>query len=173
MCQLSIENIRTSIRPINQEDCMNVLEIRNMPHVRSAMLSDKIINQDEHFSWFEKMLRDGTKDFYVFEINEEIKGVVGFFDITDHEANWTFYLKEEKPVKGSGTKMCKSALEAFFKKYGFRSINTKIKLANIASIKLHEKLGFEKNKTEVRLQSNLAYYQLSKEGWIAFNQDID
>lgn len=150
-----------------------VLTMRNAPFVRAAMLSDNRISEEQHEKWYNSMLSDATKCFYLFKGNNKVLGVTGFFNISQESADWTFYLKDEKSSKGTGYLMCKMALDRFFDTHQCKAIKTSVKSDNTASIKLHEKLRFQKD-DEVSNQSDcISCYTLEKKCWIALRKHLD
>lgn len=160
-------------RPIAEKDKGIMLEMRNSPLVRAAMLNDKVITTEEHNIWFKNMLSDKTKDFYVFYKEYDIVGVVGFFNISKKEADWTFYLDDKVHKKGFGLKMCRMALEYFYNTHDTNIIKTQVKLDNFSSVRIHEKLGFKKKDKFIDNTHHIASFVLEKKDWIAFFKGLD
>lgn len=162
-----------NLRPVHENDCDILLNMRNADFVRDSMINSKIIESNEHKTWFSNMLLDNSKEFFIFEIDDRIEGAIGFFEITEEEANWTFYLKENLFKKGRATKMCSMALNLFFQNYESRRIKTYVKSNNLPSIKIHKKLGFIENFNNFKETDQLSCFVLEKKGWIAFCKNLD
>lgn len=137
-----------------------MLQMRNQDHVRMNMLSSDIIPTDSHDKWFNAMLEADDKAFFILSHNNKPAGIIGFYDMVESCANWTFYLAGQHPPKGLGTAMCSLGLNTIFKKTDIYKIRTKVLDSNIKSLKLHERLGFQEttrneNAIELELDKNI------------------
>ncbi|MAA97840.1 MAG: UDP-4-amino-4,6-dideoxy-N-acetyl-beta-L-altrosamine N-acetyltransferase [Stappia sp.] len=133
-----------SLRPVRHEDSEMLLTWRNHPSVRQAMYSGHVIEGEEHRKWFEKILSDETYAWFVFEISGEPTGIVGFSGLKSPHgrAQWTFYLRPDKRVSGSGTALGLLALQQIFDVMGVRKLEGEVLADNTKSLHFHQRLGF-------------------------------
>ena len=131
-----------NLRPMVLQDLDMVRAWRNHTAIRSFMLESRIITAEEHLSWFMSSVKDENKELFVYE-HEDFP--VGFVQVK-HEyraalAEWGFYAAPDAP-KGVGTWMLQTALHHLFSSRNVFKVHAKVLEFNKASIRLHEKLGF-------------------------------
>lgn len=131
-----------TLRRVEKEDKEKLFDMRNQEHVRAHMLNKKLISAGEHDRWFDLLLRARDKSYFVFSYKQEPVGVIGFFDMTLEQSNWTFYLGDPENPAGLGTIMCFMGLEKIFESTNISRIATCVLKSNIVSQRLHLKLGF-------------------------------
>ena len=141
------------LRPFCAEDKNTVLTLRNDPVVRAQMYTQHEISTDEHARWFDDVLVNAAKRYFVL-INEQdtIIGVIGFSKINPitGDAEWGFY-SALRDVKGIGRLMGRLALEeAFAPTSTIQQVWGEALTTNEPSIKMHLALGFEKQNEVVR-----------------------
>jgi len=136
------------LREITLADCWMLYDWRNSDRVRSVMINRDIIERSQHKRWFEGILDSSAHCYYVCQYGDMDVGVINFklIDKPQEKYDWGFYLGEECP-KGSGTKMCELALKQA-KILPIRVIATSVQNSNVASIRIHEKLGFTEDKID-------------------------
>lgn len=136
----------TRLRPITEADSAMVLEWRNKAFVRMWMYTDQVISEEEHNTWFARMLKDLSKIYLIYEINDDPAGVVAFTEINkrDNTASWAFYLGFENLPKGSGTRMEELALAYAFNTMALRKLKCEVLATNLKVLKMHYKHGFKK-----------------------------
>lgn len=135
------------LRPIKDYELEMMLEWRNAPEVRNSMFNTHIISLNDHLEWWERTKRDDSLQYYLYEYEGIVSGIVYFTDIDKfaHQAKWGFY-KSPEAKKGIGTKMLILALELAFSNLKMCKIYGEILGHNTSSLKLHRKLGFENEK---------------------------
>lgn len=133
-----------SLRPLEMSDAERILDWRNAPQVRNQSFTRSIIGMEDHLNWLRRTLDDDTCAYFVYEASYVPLGVVGLTGI-DHDASqcyWSFYASPDAP-RGTGTRMLTMALEHAFGRLGLRKVHSEVLAGNDASIRLHEKLGFQ------------------------------
>lgn len=132
-----------SLRPMRTADLEMVRAWRNAPRVRDASFTDHIISPKEHATWFKKNHR--TASFNIFMHGKEPLGFVQVTHFTAHHdrAFWGFYLEKENLPKGTGLVMGYLAMRLVFDKLEVHKLCSEIFASNLASIRLHQKLGFQ------------------------------
>lgn len=110
------------------------------------MYSDQLITMDQHKVWFERMLQRDDLAYYMFEYNGTPSGIVNFvqLDKVNAKCHWGFYLGADHLPSGTGTEMCRLGLAKAFVDLQMRKICGEAFAFNIPSIKVHEKLGFQR-----------------------------
>lgn len=132
------------LKPVEPDDRDIVLEMRNKDFVRANMLSQEIIKQEDHYKWFDNMLISHDKAYFLFLMDGAPVGVVGFFGLDTKTPDWSFYLGYENLPAGMGTVLCCLALDWFFSHYADKILTTVVLKTNSKSLRLHQKLGFDK-----------------------------
>ncbi|MEY0737796.1 UDP-4-amino-4,6-dideoxy-N-acetyl-beta-L-altrosamine N-acetyltransferase [Providencia stuartii] len=130
--------------PLEQKNLEMILSWRNAPEVRKNMYTSHEITQKEHESWFERMVIDETKRYFIAKLNNESIGVVGFYNInkTTKIADWAFYASPKAP-RGSGALMEYIALEYAFSSLNLYKLKCEVLGFNSSVVKLHTKFGFQ------------------------------
>lgn len=133
------------LTPISEKDLKQVLNWRNLKHIRENMLNNRMITWEEHCNWFQNLQSKDNGLVFIFRINGEAVGIVSFVDINleNHNCNWGFYIGNRTAPKGSGTLMAHYAIEYIFKKYQLHKINSEVIDFNKISLNFHKKLSFE------------------------------
>jgi len=134
------------IRPIEVTDLPQVLEWRNAPLVRESMVNTSVIAPDEHRAWFQRIRNDHTCRWMIVSDDAGPLGVGYLTDIDTgfRTARWGFYKVPGLPP-GTGTRVCLETLTYAFDQLELRKIVGNVRRTNPASIRMHEKLGFERD----------------------------
>jgi UDP-4-amino-4,6-dideoxy-N-acetyl-beta-L-altrosamine N-acetyltransferase len=133
-----------TVRALSQDDLAMVLLWRNHPAVRSFMLTQHEITQQEHLNWFERVQFDNTRQQLIVMDSTKPIGFVQFSPT--HQAgvsDWGFYARPDAP-KGSGRKLGQAALRYAFIDMGLHKVCGQTIESNTASIAFHQSLGFKK-----------------------------
>lgn len=172
-----IEHASMRVRRMRKHDLEYVLSWRNHPDVRRFMLTQHEITAHEHHAWFERATNDATRALLVIEEQNQPVGCVVFSGVQPNStADWSFYSSPDSPA-GTGKRVCSMALDFVFKKLNIHKVAGQVLDYNVASIRLHQRLGFiqEGNLREhVLINENhhdlLCFGVLSSE-WIASESD--
>jgi UDP-4-amino-4,6-dideoxy-N-acetyl-beta-L-altrosamine N-acetyltransferase len=144
-----------TVRALTEDDLPMVLVWRNHPAVRSFMLTQHEISMEEHRNWFVRVKEVKTRQLLLVMDGADPLGFVQFNPVCQGGiANWGFYARPDAP-KGSGTKLGQAALAHAFKALGLHKVCGKAIESNVASIALHQKLGF-KEEGRLREQQRIA-----------------
>lgn len=150
-----------SIRELTEADLPMVLAWRNHSSVRYFMLTQHEISLQEHRNWFERVKHDKQrKQILVLDGSEPIGFVQFSLANIGGIADWGFYVRPDAP-KGSGTKLGSAALTYAFQNLGLHKVCGQAIESNMASIALHQKLGFsEEGRLRDQQQINGRYQAL-------------
>jgi UDP-4-amino-4,6-dideoxy-N-acetyl-beta-L-altrosamine N-acetyltransferase len=121
-----------------------VFQWRNSPLVRENMYINHEISLAEHQGWFERVIADTTKEYFIFELDGEPCGVIGFMDIDikSGSSSWAFY-SGDTARRGVGSLMEIAALNYAFDILKLRKLNCEVIEFNEPVIKFHKKHGFK------------------------------
>ena len=130
------------LRPIERADLATILVWRNHESIRHFMFDPHIISPGEHLNWFEKCANDSSRHPLMFEIEGQPAGYTFFkVDLSNQIADWGFYAAPGS-AKGTGTLMGECALRYAFEELGLHKVCGLVLRSNLASLRMHEKLGF-------------------------------
>ncbi len=141
---LGLDQSRYTLRPLRREDGGMILDWRNDARVRKHMYTDHVISPEEHGRWFERVLLRESAVHYIFELQGEPIGHVGFSKLEKlhQRAEWTFHLRPEGAPRGSGSALGFFAIDCFFNALGMRKLVGEVLSDNDKSLKMHRNLGF-------------------------------
>jgi RimJ/RimL family protein N-acetyltransferase len=106
------------------------------------MLTQHEITLQEHSNWFSRVIKDKTRHQFIVLDGDDYLGFVQFNPVCQGGiADWGFYVRPDAP-KGSGTKLGHAALAHAFKSLSLHKVCGQAIESNVASIALHQKLGF-------------------------------
>ena len=119
-----------------------VLSWRNHPAVQRYMLTKHEINLQEHLNWFARVKEDKKRQQLIVLDGSGPLGFVQFNPVCQGGiVDWGFYARPDAP-KGSGRKLGHVTLSYAFKALGLHKVCGQVIESNLASIALHQKLGF-------------------------------
>lgn len=130
--------------PLTLDYLDTVFEWRNRADVRKNMYTSHEITKEEHLSWFERINRDITKRYFIFELDNVPCGVIGFVDINtvSKSSSWAFY-SGDTTVRGIGSLMEITALDYAFNEMELHKLYCEVLEFNEPVIKFHKKHGFQ------------------------------
>lgn len=135
-----------SFRFVEKNDCNLMFNWRNADNVRLMLFHSDKTPYENHVTWFNKMLIDEDRKYFIFEINKAPVGIVNFsnFNKEDKSAEWGFYIGKTELPKGTGTRMCELGVDLAKNYLNLKNIYALILVTNAKSISIHEKLLFKK-----------------------------
>lgn len=80
------------LRPATDRDRDAVLSWRNHPEVRSVSLTRHVIQPAEHADWWDRAMADESRRILIYERDGRPTGVVTFWDLTEADGWWGYYL---------------------------------------------------------------------------------
>jgi UDP-4-amino-4,6-dideoxy-N-acetyl-beta-L-altrosamine N-acetyltransferase len=127
---------------MTSEDLERVLTWRNDAGIRAHMFSQRVIDPDEHRSWFERCLETRSRTLLIFEADGEPMGFVSFGSPDGGDiAEWGFYAAPQAP-RGTGGRLGAAALRHGFDQLKLHKIFARTLASNERSVRFHQKLGF-------------------------------
>lgn len=130
--------------PLSKQYLDTVFEWRNRVDVRKNMYTSHEITKEEHHSWFERINKDKTKRYFIFELDSKPSGVIGFVDINtiSKSSSWAFY-SGDTAIRGIGSLMETTALDYAFNEMELEKLYCEVLEFNDSVIKFHKKHGFQ------------------------------
>lgn len=141
-----MRRIDCRLRPMAEGDSARILSWRNQERVRANMFNDRPIAQQDHDRWFARALTDEQAIYRLFEDQGRALGVASLtgIDRENGRCHWGFYLGEADAPRGSGAAMTFMMLDEAFGPVGVRKVCGESFVFNARSVRLHERLGFER-----------------------------
>ncbi len=112
------------------------------------MYSDHPISRDEHDSWFDTALADPRRRYWIIERDGRPLGLVNLYaiDWDERKCFWAFYLAEpEVRGQGVGRGVESAVLRHVFEELSLDTLFCEVLAENLAVIRLHESMGFERD----------------------------
>ncbi len=134
-----------SFRNIEDKDCDLMLRWRNAENVRLMSFNSDKIPYSDHIIWFKNMMLEDDKKFFIFSVDGEAAGIVGFFKFNkqNNSAYWSAYLGDIKMPKGTGTEMFRVAIKLAQNLLKLQMLYSNVVLKNLGCIRLYKKLSLE------------------------------
>lgn len=156
------------------DDQMAVLTIRNDPDVRKYMYTERLISDEEHLSYIEKLRSSQSARLYVVisEDNRPI-GAVGLTGLDRFHArtDWAFYVSSDG--RGLGKALEWNTIEHVFFGLGLEKLNCEVIETNPAICALHKSFGFveegfrRSNVVNGGKRAGVHLFGLTKSDWVA------
>lgn len=133
------------ITTIDENDALQILEIRNEIPIRKNMYTDHEISRDEHFGWIDRLRDREDIKFFAVLFDGEIVGGVSLSNInTAHKrADWAFYLSESTHGRGIGAALEYKFVSLAFDQFEIEKLNCEVISFNDRVVKLHQRFGFK------------------------------
>ena len=136
---------KLTARVINETDELLVLRWANDPIVRKNAFHSRRISEDEHREWFQMVLKNQEHGgFYIVEGSTDVPiGQVRFDRV---QGGWevTYSIDQIFRSRGLAANMLGIAIEKFKLEGGRAPIIGRVRINNLASMKVFERLGFLK-----------------------------
>lgn len=132
------------LKRAEEKDVDVLFEWINDEEVRAQSLSSKKILYGEHVNWFSKKLSDPNCYLYIAYTNDVPSGMIRF-DIDGTTATISYLVDSSHRGKGIGSAIVTEGLKKFLSEASFQgTVYAVVKTSNFASIKIFERLAFEK-----------------------------
>lgn len=132
--------LECELRPLIDSDRELLFQWRDQPHIRAVSHSTAPLDPRGHSSWFERIR---TRSDGIWRIYREGGRDLGFVAAiwTGEVWQWSFYLGETDAMPGAGGRMLSSFLRLL---PDGAIVEGEVKAQNTASVRLHERLGFNR-----------------------------
>lgn len=132
------------IRRAEMQDCELYFNWANDPAVRQNSINQEPIPWEGHQNWFGRKINDDNTFLYLLFSSHKPIGQVRF-DIEDKQVLINYSIERSSRGKGFGKWILKTAIDKLHDDFGEKRITFKalVKIDNIPSQKIFERLGFE------------------------------
>ena len=117
------------IRKVNSLDKTKMRTWRNSDNVRPFMYNSKIITEEGHSVWFDRMIYDKSKMYWVIELENKSVGVVNLTNINKENSScdWAFYIfNPDTRGKGVGSFVERFVLDYVFNELQLNKLNCEV-----------------------------------------------
>lgn len=137
--------MRCELRPMESKDLPITFAWRNEDQVRKTSMSSNPISFNEH----EAMFKYNNAVKLIFEVDGSPAGYVSCSrDPDEPTGEWGFHLGPDARGKGYSEIMLRMALIEL-KRLGFTWLTAQVRLANLPSLHIHNKLDFTEQSVEM------------------------
>ncbi|MFL5684274.1 MAG: UDP-4-amino-4,6-dideoxy-N-acetyl-beta-L-altrosamine N-acetyltransferase [Chloroflexota bacterium] len=134
-----------TLRRMAPEDKDRVLAWRNQPDVAAYMFTDHRITPAEHERWFASAMDDGTRRYWIIELDTVPVGLADLTEISavQKRASVGLYLADPR-VRGRGIGAAADLLviRYAFAELGLEKLSAEVLTTNEAGLKVHLHHGF-------------------------------
>jgi UDP-4-amino-4,6-dideoxy-N-acetyl-beta-L-altrosamine N-acetyltransferase len=134
-----------SLRDVVPEDKDMIRNWRNLPEVRQYMYTDHEIGAEEHTQWFQGILRDPKRRYWVVMLDGEPVGLFNLADIDHHNKRcyWGFYVANvEARGRGVASFVEYAVMQYVFEELRFNKLCGEVLASNELSLGFHKSFGF-------------------------------
>lgn len=133
------------LRDLLPEDEEMIRNWRNLPDVAEHMYTDHHIAPKEHRMWFQGILNDPTRRYWIIALDQQSVGLVNLYDIDygHKRCYWAFYVAgPDARGKGVGGFAEYSVLQYVFDRLHFNRLCCEVLASNHAVVEMHKRFGF-------------------------------
>jgi RimJ/RimL family protein N-acetyltransferase len=136
-CINPIHDLR--FRKAKIDDIELIFNWANDPVVRKAALNSEIIKWETHQKWFERKIIDDNCIIYIF--HNKLNTPIGQVRIENEKNEWFIDYSIDRSFRGIG--LGKDLIKQTIDKHGGKSFRALVKLDNLPSLNVFQKLGFK------------------------------
>ncbi len=123
---------------ITKSDIEQVRNWRNKPRIRQNSLDDSVISSEQQLNWFNGLLGDNARKYFIIHLDGRPVGVLNFFEILEGEScKWGCYIGEERVWPGMGLVLNFASLEYAFHCMGLNKLVGEVIESNHTALKLN------------------------------------
>lgn len=135
-----------NLRPVREEDREMLRTWRNLPEVSRYMYTDHHISEEEHASWFERIMKDSTCQYWIVQKGRADVGMVCLTNIDERHrrADGALYLGETTlRGRGVGLSMLFLLMEQAFDYRRLHKLCCEEIAFNTGTIRMTKRFGFQ------------------------------
>lgn len=132
------------LKPVTVEDKLSLLTWTNDVELWPFILKHQKVTKEEHEAFFQSLLIDTTRAYFIIEDQNIKKGLCGFrsIDAFNHKAELFIFLEHPFRNKGLGSKALKQLVEFGFNHHKFHKISLRVAKDNLSAYTLYKKEKF-------------------------------
>ena len=136
------------IRKATLSDSQMLFNWRNDPLTRSMSRNNNQIHFFDHEEWLKDSLSNRDKVIYIVEIDYQPIGVVRFDKLDEYKYEVNIDINSEFRGNNYGFKVTAMGINQIQKDRGAKEIFSTVKKVNLPSLKLFERLGFQRKNSD-------------------------
>ena len=136
-----------SFRNLEQKDLNLIRYWRNQEYVRSAMLTDHIISEEEHQNWFVSIAGNNQCIYQIVAYKDADIGVscIKEIDRKNDTCLWGFYLGDPFARPGIGAALEYLSLDYIFETLQMRKVWVEVLISNQNALSMNKSFGFQED----------------------------
>jgi len=140
---MRLSDIRLRDVVINDSD--RLIKWRNSEHIRNKMLSNHVVQKEEHEKWLENTLSNTNSRWFIVVYKEIEVGAIYITNIVyvDRTATWGMYVDKQYMSSVVGVLMEIIAIDKMIFDFEIRKIWGETLNTNKKLLAMHQKFGFE------------------------------
>jgi RimJ/RimL family protein N-acetyltransferase len=143
------------LRAATEADVDTIRRLRNQQANRDVSITSHEITADEHAAWWAKASVDPTRRVLIYQRDDEIAGVVTFFDLDGSTGAWGFFLDADGLAERGQTlpawiEVMREATAYAFDKLGLEVLTGEVLEHNTVVRQMNRRLRFVEGTPEVR-----------------------
>ena len=134
------------LREVRPDDREKIYRWRNSPDVAKYMYTDHHISEEEHNRWFDAILNDRNRKYWVIVHDKKDIGLVNLYDIDQNNKRcfWAFYITSQNVRgKGVGSFVEYHILKYVFEDLEYNKLCCEVLSSNQAVVDMHKSFGFQ------------------------------
>ena len=144
---------------LNEQESFEILNIRNKDFIRKNMITNEIINLENHIKWINSLKNNLDKKYFAVLCENEVLGSCSWVKEKD-EFTWGIFFKEEiNPIISSSCTYL--FLENCFFNDKIEKLGSLVKKENSIAFSFNKNFGFELYKED----EDGFYLELEKQKW--------
>ena len=144
---------------LNEQESFEILNIRNKDFIRKNMITNEIINLENHTKWINSLKNNLDKKYFAVLCENEVLGSCSWVKEKD-EFTWGIFFKEEiNPIISSSCTYL--FLENCFFNDKIEKLGSLVKKENSIAFSFNKNFGFELYKED----EQYFYLELEKQKW--------
>ena len=143
--RLLIETDRIKLHVLSLEDANDMIEILTSAEVALTYMLPKLVNREEAYKHFERIMSisQGNKFVYGIYLQNKLIGLINEVEIKDKSIELGYVINPKYKGNGYATEALKAAIESLFD-IGYDTVIAGAFENNIASMRVMEKSGMTK-----------------------------
>lgn len=144
-------DMRNRLRDVTWQDKEMILEWRNLPEVAKYMYTDHVILQDEHTEWFDRIMQDPSRRYWIIVSGGQDVGLANIYSIDrqNRRCYWAFYVANTSVRgRGVGSFVEYSILHYVFDVLHLNKLCCEVLAFNEAVLAMHKRYGFREEGLE-------------------------
>lgn len=143
------------LRAATEADVDTIRRLRNQQANRDVSITSHEITADEHAAWWAKASVDPTRRVLIYQRDDEIAGVVTFFDLDGSTGAWGFFLDADGLAERGETlpawiEVMREATAYAFDELGLEVLTGEVLEHNTVVRQMNRRFRFVEGTPEVR-----------------------